>query len=695
MDDSSEVRCKKSIITIVIILLIISLFFNDTFAQDSVKTKGIYDLSLDELRAVIITPSKKSQSQIQVTQKVDVLDSNDINKSISERRNLSELIQYFVGSSVTVLSRNDVNWGSYGGIGPKYSIYLLQGLPIDAFMEPTSIDVLSISQIELQRGPNAILYPNWLSHDFAGCQSSIAGIINLIIKDKVEETKTIISAEYGSFNTISLKAKQSLLFNDVNLIGTISFENSDYTRYDTENSWLNMFNNPNYSKLKLSISASYYFDEEGKSKITLFGNNSIQTGNFGRENRNFNYNYSLVNFGYQNEISNSINISLKAGLRNYDREWEDDNVINFVSLLTETNRVRQFIMPFDFSLSYSHLNESQLIIGIDYQRASYKTDKTSINMIKLEGNLGNSNQGGIYIQEELRLDKFIVRGGMRYNITEYDINKVDNKLPEIKNKKWNKYLWSIGAKYLIDNNVSIYSNVGTSFLTPGLKSIGGTISLFDFGVTGKNGQFPNGSLKPESGLSFDFGIDCFITKNFFIAGRIFGTFIDDAIIDVVVNKSPSQTISINTPGKTVITGIELNTKHKISSKIEIFANTTINSTKMKNEFNEDENNIEIPFVPNYIANIGFNFILPYDINFSPYVRFGGYIYDSNSKKNRTKINYNEVLNLFISKKISTYKSLKPEIYLKIYNLTDNRFEMPWQFKDTGLSFTFGIITEIN
>lgn len=42
-------------------------------------------------------------------------------------RNIAELLRYQPGVAVTVLSRNDANWGSYGGLGPKYNSYLLDG----------------------------------------------------------------------------------------------------------------------------------------------------------------------------------------------------------------------------------------------------------------------------------------------------------------------------------------------------------------------------------------------------------------------------------------------------------------------------------------------------------------------------------------------------------------------------------------
>ena len=83
-------------------------------------------------------------------------------------RNLAELMQYTSGQFVNVLSRNDANWGGYAGLGPKYNTYMLDGLPIDSFTDAMSLDPWAFERVEIQKGPAAILYSNYLTMDFAG-----------------------------------------------------------------------------------------------------------------------------------------------------------------------------------------------------------------------------------------------------------------------------------------------------------------------------------------------------------------------------------------------------------------------------------------------------------------------------------------------------------------------------------------------
>ena len=127
------------------------------------------------LSPIVVTANKIAEPQSEVTQSVRVLDEDEVVLCPSNQRNASELIRYEPGVFISPLSRNDANWGSYGGLGPKYNTYLLDGLPIDAFVDTTSLDPWAFERVESQRGPASVMYSNYLSSDFAGQQSPLAG----------------------------------------------------------------------------------------------------------------------------------------------------------------------------------------------------------------------------------------------------------------------------------------------------------------------------------------------------------------------------------------------------------------------------------------------------------------------------------------------------------------------------------------
>ena len=140
-----------------------------------------------QMQEVVVTASKIPKTPGNVTQQIDIVSEEKLAEQIMGKGNITEALTYQPGSAVSVLSKNDANWGSYGGIGPKYNTYLLNGLPIDSFTDTQSLDIWAFERIETQRGPASVMYPNYLSMDFAGNQSPLSGTTNLILREKIDK----------------------------------------------------------------------------------------------------------------------------------------------------------------------------------------------------------------------------------------------------------------------------------------------------------------------------------------------------------------------------------------------------------------------------------------------------------------------------------------------------------------------------
>ena len=650
------------------------------------------------LNEVVVTASKTLQNKGNVTQKIDVISFRELKSIISGNRNVAEAIQYLPGNAVSVLSRNDANWGTYGGVGPKYSTYMLQGLPIDAFVDPMGIELNAVDRIEVQRGPASVLYSNYLSQDFAGNQCPLSGTVNLVLKEKIDSARTFIGLNGGTYNTINGSIYHQNRFGRLHLITGLSYEKSDYTDYGSQGSWLNMIDHPEYNKGKLFLGLNYFLDKEEKHKLSLFANGTLHSGDAGRPNRGYDHQYKLVNFAYTYKINDNAALNAKVGYRNYDRSWQEDNYSN-TSLtlddrlkLASDNGVVQTIIPADLSFSWKHLKNSTLTAGVDFQTAKYETWGKAVNMDKTTGNDASANQTGIYAQEEFRIADLIIRGGARYNIISYNITQLGGSEPGNKSQSWNCFLWNAGLKYNTKFGLSPFVNVGTSFMTPGLKSIGGTIALSDKDVPGKNGQLPNPDLNPESGLGIDAGFDMRIKESGMFTARIFQTTVNDAIIDNVVSQNPSQTQSINA-GKTTSKGFEISLKYKVTEQIEVFANYTALDTKITNKIDTTQDGAQIPFVPANVTNLGFTLNLPYNIKVVQYIHVSGKMYDSSNKYGRSEFNSHETVNMNISKDIQLGKKQTLSCFLNLYNITNNTYLMPWQFQDPGFSFMGGVKVE--
>lgn len=154
--------------------------------------------SLDQLADIVVTDAKVAQPADSATQSITVLRGAELDTLAGQQGNLAALLQFSSGQFVNVLSRNDANWGSYGGLGPKFNSYLLDGLPVDSFADAMSIDVWAIERVEAYKGPAAVMYSNYLTMDFVGNEAPLAGTTHFILRERVDAPLTRMQWAAGS-----------------------------------------------------------------------------------------------------------------------------------------------------------------------------------------------------------------------------------------------------------------------------------------------------------------------------------------------------------------------------------------------------------------------------------------------------------------------------------------------------------------
>jgi outer membrane receptor protein involved in Fe transport len=136
--------------------------------------------------------------------------------------------------------------------------------------------------------------------------------------------------------------------------------------------------------------------------------------------------------------------------------------------------------------------------------------------------------------------------------------------------------------------------------------------------------------------------------------------------------------------------VEFSLNHKLSRIFEWYANYTLTSTDIENSLDADQDGAEIPFVPQNTANVGLTVNWPLDFRMSAYLHLHGKIYDSTSLMNRRQFDAYEVLNVSLLKPLFITGTNRVDAFVKLYNITNNRYEMPWQFRDTGFAVTSGL-----
>jgi outer membrane receptor protein involved in Fe transport len=642
--------------------------------------------AVESVEPVVVTASKLPRTPGNVTQKVDTVDSEQLSVIVSGHGNVADWLLYQPGIFASPLSRNDANWGSVEGLSQKYNTYMLEGLPIDVFVEPQSLEVLAFDRIEVQRGPAAVLYPNYLGMDFAGNQSPLTGTTNILLKERFDKRRTFLDASYGSYNTLTIRFLHQQPVGDVHFFLGGGLEDSDYTDYGTEDSWLNMIDDPEYQKTKLYGKMTWFVSGDERHKVSVFAHHTNHHGDAGRPKRGFDHDYWTLNSAYQLPLSQAMTASFKVGYRNYDRTWQEDNYPTSLAL-REEDGVRQEIVPGDFSLALEHWGGSLLTIGADFQTASYKTYADP--GVRSVTNDADALQYGVYAQEEFVWGRTILRLGGRYAYTRHEVDLLSGAEPEDDSASWDEWLWSAGVRHHVFGNLAVYANVGTSFVAPSIHSVGGTLKASDRGVPGKDGRLPNPDLEPESGMGGDLGFDWKPYEELGFGARGFYNKVKDNIVQVVVSENPSQSQDINA-GDTTSYGVELEVHYRPLDRLRVFANYTYTDTSIENDEDPDVDGAEVPFVPKHMGNIGADMDLPYDIKVGVYLHVAGRIYDSTSKQSRNRFPGYEVLNAYVEKLLVAKDTTILSVYGRFYNLTDNRFEMPWQFQDPGFAFTSGI-----
>lgn len=637
--------------------------------------------SLEALANIVVTDTKLPQLRNSATQNIAVLHSGEFERQTTYNRNLAELMLYTSGQFVNVLSRNDANWGSYAGLGPKYNSYLLDGVPIDSFVDPMSLDSWAIERIEAYKGPASVLYSNYLSMDFAGNETPLAGTTNLILRERIDASATKVQTGYGSYGTFNGRAYHQDRQGDLSYFFGVGDEKADYTQFGAPDSWLQTVSAPSYNKLKAYGKLSYAFGRNNHV-LSLFTQMTDHNGSMGRPARDFKHAYGTFNLAYSNQLTDSLHVQFKAGERSYDRRFGNDNFPASLAL-TSHDQTRQHIRPLDLTLSYLHAGNAMLTAGIDRQTVSYQTDSIGAGGAVTPQNSVNASSNGIYAQEKLQLGDWVLRGGVRHNNIRHDYLMLGGNVPATTGASWSKSLWSLGARYNFSPDLSVYANAGSSFMTPAAKQIGGTVSL-----PTDSGQLPNPVLNPETGVGQDIGIDWRPSNALTLGLRGFANRITSAIVDNVVSVTPSQTRAVNA-GSATATGLEFDLEHSLSGDTRWFANLTATHARIDNPTDADQNGTAIPFVPDYVSNLGLATRIG-GTDISVYYHRVGRYWDNASRSGRLPFGNYDMLNVRLQHELKRSEAASTHLFVELNNLANRRFDLPWGFRDPGFNAFAGL-----
>jgi len=497
------------------------------------------------------------------------------------------------------------------------------GLPLmfNGWNLQPQIDSIALEQVEVFKGPTSVLYGN----------IPPGGMVNLIAKSPQQEQSTDVTVAGGDFNRKELSIDSTGQIADTNLsyrvVGMVrkkdgQADTSEEERYvlapslDWQVSDKTLVNfNVYYQN---DPSAGIYTSVPGAGSVLSNPNGQLDSSTFtGDENWNT-YEREVLMLGYKinHEFNNSWAFLMNARYMDADAYQEntyngalqsDMRTVGRNAYLTD-EKSQSFVIDNQISGRFNTgVLEHNVLLGFDYQqldsRIIYKDasapsiDVFNPNHQQIDGSSLNftyttdfdleSNQVGLYLQDQLVLGNLVVIAGGRYD--EYEQTSTDHAsgVDTAAAIKQDNFAFRLGGLYSFDNGLAPYVSYAQSFEPVVGKDRHGNVFVPSTGEQWEAG------LKYESAdMSKKFVVSLFnITKQNDLTRDPTGTAYDKV-----------QT------GETQSRGVEVEANTMLTDNMDL----AVSYTYMDMKVTEDNTGLEgkTPiWVPKHAANVWLNYYL--------------------------------------------------------------------------------------
>ncbi|SGZ04268.1 TonB-dependent siderophore receptor [Moritella viscosa] len=497
------------------------------------------------------------------------------------------------------------------------------GLPLmfNGWNLQPQIDSIALEQVEVFKGPTSVLYGN----------IPPGGMVNLIAKSPQQEQSTDVTVTGGDFDRKELSIDSTGQISDTNLsyrvVGMVrkkdgQADTSEEERYvfapslDWQVSDKTLVNFNIY--YQNDPSAGIYTSVPGAGSVLSNPNGQLDSSTFtGDENWNT-YEREVLMLGYKinHEFNNSWAFLMNARYMDADAYQEntyngalqsDMRTVGRNAYLTD-EKSQSFVIDNQISGRFNTgVLEHNVLLGFDYQqldsRIIYKDasapsiDVFNPNHQQIDGSSLNftyttdfdleSNQVGLYLQDQLVLGNLVVIAGGRYD--EYEQTSTDHAsgVDTAAAIKQDNFAFRLGGLYSFDNGLAPYVSYAQSFEPVVGKDRHGNVFVPSTGEQWEAG------LKYESAdMSKKFVVSLFnITKQNDLTRDPTGTAYDKV-----------QT------GETQSRGVEVEANTMLTDNMDL----AVSYTYMDMKVTEDNTGLEgkTPiWVPKHTANVWLNYYL--------------------------------------------------------------------------------------
>ncbi|ARP81326.1 TonB-dependent siderophore receptor [Bordetella genomosp. 8] len=554
------------------------------------------------------TPLSEIPQSISVVTQQEMRDRNDLS--------VAQAVQYVPGVQVNNFGGNDVrnDWIVLRGFDAKISGDYRDGLsqmPYDQIR--MRMDPYALERIDVIRGPSSVLYG----------QVAPGGIVNRVTKRPTAEPFGDIGIQFGSWD------RQQAQFD---LGGPID-KDGKYL-YRLTGIWRDAGTQDKYGSGHRYpddlgyIAPAFTWQPDADTSFTLLTN--WQHDRTGGESRpvypthtlvgdyDFNkYDREQYSIGYQFSHRFNSLLTVRQNAR-YQKGWLDQRDLYALRMLPDGHTISRYALASKESAdSFVVDNQAEwkfqtgpaahtLLTGIDYQfldgqqhyrqgtappldldnpqyglNIPYPSDAGSIIDLKQV-----SRQMGLYVQDQVKLDKWILTLGGRQDWARS--NSQDRLAGDATRQDDDAFTGRAGLGYQFDNGVVPYVSYSTSFL----PQAGATKDSTPFRPT-KGEQYEVGvKYQPPGGNSY-------------VAVAVY----DLTQKNVLTTDPTDVNFSVQT-GKIRSRGVELEGKANLTRNLDLLASYTFNDIRVKSSNNPaEEGNIPI-VTPEHMASAWLNYTLP-------------------------------------------------------------------------------------
>ena len=504
---------------------------NQNNQKDSVSKK-IY------LKQVVISASRYEQDPNKVGRSITIIDNKQIENSLNS--NVGEFLAEQQGIHLVGIGQNPgSNQRAFlRGTNSYHNVVMIDGIRIN---DPSSVDngidlseisLANVERIEIIRGGHSTIYGS----------SAIGGVINIITKKRaLKKINVSLNSKYGIFGKNSSALNNNVLLNFTAKNGfyfNSTFSQSIISGIDATVDTItdvNTYNNPDKDSFKKNdISGKLGFRNKKWDVFTLYKtiNQSVELDRSAYnddDNRKAEFSRELINYGLFYNINPKIKIGLSGGLSTMQRKDINDSsqvhadgtydhqytksvfdgsyMNNEFTVRYKTDKIKAIAglsSVIEKMNNFNYVYSNSPIFGL-YEST---TDLDTLNLSdEIQSAFIHINMNGSVLKDKFE-DFSLTLGGRFSNHNQFG----------------NNFTYEINPAYQLNNSTLLYASLSTGFNAPSLYHLYEPYT--PFGAYTSRG---NEALKPETSVSYEFGVKHRLNKKTSFTISYFYTVVNDVI----------------------------------------------------------------------------------------------------------------------------------------------------------------------